>query len=161
MQRCNLGVHWRLGDYNTKILLGWEEMKKIIIAGSRLFNDYELLKKELDNYIAEEKLASKDIEIVSGHCRGADILGEKYAKEHGINVKYFLPDWDTYGRSAGPIRNAAMAEYIKDDGFLFSFWDGESKGSKTMIYEASKRKIPYKIIYYKKGVVFDGCGEAS
>lgn len=132
-------------------------MKKIIIAGSRLFNNYELLKREIDEYLKKEEISFDNIEVVCGNCRGADKLGEKYARENGINIQYFIPEWDKYGRSAGPIRNTAMAEYAKDDGFLFLFWDGESRGSESMLHEASKRKIPYRIIYYNKGVIFDGC----
>lgn len=72
---------------------------RLIITGSRDFNDYELLEKEVDNYLLSvlEKLDvnmynqylltvltgeifSLPIEIVSGGARGADRLGEQYAK---------------------------------------------------------------------------------
>ena len=125
-------------------------MKKIIVAGSRTFNDYQIVREHLDDYFANEQLCFNDIEIVCGNCRGADKLGEKYAKEHGIKIRYFIPNWGKHGKAAGPIRNSEMAEYSKDNGFLFLFWDGASSGSRSMLTEATKRRIPYKIIYINK-----------
>lgn len=52
-------------------------MYKIIVSGTRDFEDYKLLCETLDKFICN---ISDDIEIVSGACRGADSLGEKYAK---------------------------------------------------------------------------------
>lgn len=52
--------------------------RRIIVAGSTVFEDYELLKEELDRLIPDDK---EDVEIISGHAKGADILGERYAKE--------------------------------------------------------------------------------
>lgn len=122
-------------------------MKRIIIAGSRLFNNYRLLKKELDEYIVTLDTID-DIEIVSGHCRGTDQLGERYARSHGFKIKYFPAEWNKYGRSARPMRNRAMVQYAKDDdGFLFLFWNGKSKGSKSMLHEASMIELPYKIVF--------------
>ena len=46
-------------------------MIRIIIAGSRNFNDYALLEKALNKYIEDTKINPNEIEIVSGHARGA------------------------------------------------------------------------------------------
>lgn len=79
---------------------------KVIVAGSRDFNDYELLKSRLNYYFN-----GKQVEIVSGKARGADSLGEKYAKENSLIIKEFPADWETYGRAAGYRRNEEMAKY--------------------------------------------------
>lgn len=51
---------------------------KIIIAGSRNFNNYQKLKQECDKFLQDYK----NMEIVSGaYYKGADKLGEKYASE--------------------------------------------------------------------------------
>lgn len=50
---------------------------KILICGGRHFTDYRLLEETVNNIIAE--MLCDDIEIVSGHCTGADRLGELYA----------------------------------------------------------------------------------
>ena len=65
---------------------------KVIIAGSRDFNDYELLKKTCDKILINQK----DIEIVSGGAKGADALGERYANERRYGLKIFLANWDEY-----------------------------------------------------------------
>jgi hypothetical protein len=56
---------------------------KIIIAGGRTFNDYELLCENCDKAFSLQS----EIEIVSGMANGADKLGEKYAKEKGYPIK--------------------------------------------------------------------------
>jgi len=77
---------------------------KVIIAGGRDFNNYELLKEKCDYYLKN----INDIEIVSGVACGADKLGEKYASDKNYSIKRFPADWDTLGRGAGHIRNAQI-----------------------------------------------------
>ena len=50
-------------------------------------------------------------EIVSGWADGADTFGALVGWSKGIPVKAFRADWAMHGRSAGPIRNTAMADY--------------------------------------------------
>jgi hypothetical protein len=121
--------------------LGDGPKMKVIIAGSRDFNDYEILKDFLDLY--KDRI---DV-IVSGCARGADILGERYAHENKIPVLKFPAEWTKYGNGAGPIRNKVMAE--KAD-MLVAFWDGESRGTKHMIDTMNKLNKEFKVIYYKE-----------
>ena len=114
---------------------------KIIIAGSRNFNDYNLLKTSCDNLLTQ----FTNIEIVSGTARGADKLGERYAREKGYDIKQFPANWDKFGKSAGYIRNDEMAQYSD---MLIAFWDGTSKGTKHMIDLANKRGIKVEIVNY-------------
>lgn len=102
---------------------------RVVIAGGREFNDYELLREICDGVIPVVP------EIVSGGARGTDKLGERYAKEKGYDLKVFPADWGKHGKGAGHIRNKQMAEY---GDMLVAFWDGESKGTKNMI-DTSKR----------------------
>lgn len=69
---------------------------KVIIAGSREFSDFALLYSECDKILD----GLSDVEIVSGTARGADKLGEHYAKLKGYQVKQFPADWSK-GKSAG------------------------------------------------------------
>lgn len=116
---------------------------KVIIAGGREFNDYPTLCKVCDRMLSK----SEDVEIVSGGARGADALGERYAKERGYALKVFTADWDKYGKAAGYIRNDEMSQY---GDALISFWDGESKGTGHMIELANKRGLKVKISKYDK-----------
>lgn len=129
---------------------------RIIIAGSRNFNNYDLLEKELNKIFhkchQDGSIPSKeDMEIVSGTANGADKLGERFANEYGINLAKFPADWNR-GKSAGYIRNEQMALYAKANkaGMLVAFWDGESKGTKHMIDLANKHGLRVFVINYKK-----------
>ena len=115
---------------------------KVIIAGSRGFDDYEMLCKVCDHMLSRQT----EIEIVSGAARGADLLGERYAKERGMFVKKFPADW-SIGKSAGFIRNSQMADYSDA---LICFWDGESKGSKHIINLAKEKNLKIKIHLFDK-----------
>ena len=110
---------------------------KVIIAGSRDFNDYETLKKVCDFMLSRQD----EVEIVSGTARGADQLGERYAREMGYPIKQFPADWSK-GKSAGYLRNEDMAKY---GDALIAFWDGSSKGTEHMINLAKKRGLKVKV----------------
>jgi len=116
-------------------------MLKIVVAGSRTFNNYELLKQTLDVYIGNQQ----NVEIVSGTARGADQLGEQYAREKGFTIKRFPADWEKYGKRAGYLRNEEMAKYSSD---AVIFWDGISKGTAIMIELCKKYKLNYHVVRF-------------
>lgn len=118
---------------------------KVIIAGSRSFSNYELLKKHVDKAL-ENKIKTHDIIIISGAARGADRLGENYAKDRGFKLERYPADWDNYGKRAGYIRNEQMA---KIGNACIVFWDGISKGTCSMINLAKLKKLKLKIIKFK------------
>ena len=109
-------------------------MYKVIIAGSRDFTDYPLLCSFADQTLA----GMEDIEIVSGGARGADALGEQYARERGYALKVFPAEWKKWGAAAGPIRNGQMAGYADA---LIAFWDGSSSGTRDMIRKAEEKGL--------------------
>lgn len=111
---------------------------KVIIAGSRNFYKYELLKQKCDEVLCDFIINGESVEVVSGKARGADELGERYAAERGFPVKTFPADWETYCNRAGIIRNAEMADYADT---LIAFWDGYSNGTKNMIRLAEKKGL--------------------
>jgi hypothetical protein len=117
-------------------------MKKFIIAGTRDFSDYPLLKDKLDRL----KAHLGTFEVVSGTARGADSLGERYAEDNGLPIKRFIPDWDKLGKAAGYRRNEDMAKYA--DGCIV-FWDGKSKGTEHMINLAKKYEIDLSVVKYE------------
>lgn len=117
-------------------------MVRVIIAGSRGFQDFNLLEQKCDKILKN----FKEVEIVSGGARGADALGEKYAQNRGFSLKLFPADWNSYRKSAGHIRNAQMAEY---GDYLILFWDGVSKGSEDMLALARKKGLKIRVIRYE------------
>ena len=126
---------------------------RIIIAGSRDFNDYELLKKSAIEIITKKTMLPDLTRIVSGGARGADTLGERFANEMGLEISRFIPDWDGLGKRAGYVRNAEMAKFaVEDDndGMLIAFWDGKSRGTKHMIDLAKRYGLEVHVVNYKE-----------
>ena len=118
---------------------------KVIIAGSRGFSNYKLLKEKCNEYL-REKRKEYNIIIISGGARGADTLAEKYAQDEGFSLEVFPANWNKFGKSAGFIRNEQMAE-IADA--LIAFWDGKSHGTKHMIEIMENKKLLVRVVNYE------------
>lgn len=114
---------------------------KVIIAGSRDFDDYKLLCDEVDVFLSNKKHNS--IVIVSGTAKGADALGERYATEHNYVIERHPADWDRYGKSAGYKRNEDMA-YTADG--CVAFWKNGSRGTMHMINIAKENGLDLRIV---------------
>lgn len=117
---------------------------RVIIAGTRTFTDYTLLQREC-NRLLSEKQRTHNIIVVSGTARGADTLGERYARERGFQLRRFPADWDKDGKKAGMLRNYRMADNADA---LIAFWDGTSRGTANMIDIARKKNLPVRVIRY-------------
>ena len=125
-------------------------LTRVLVCGGR---DASIEQSIADQCIADilEDYEGTDVEFVSGTARGGDALGENFADAYGYNVIQFKPDWKTYGRAAGPIRNQAMVDYIEesDNPVVIAFWDGQSKGTRSTIKYAQSKHIPVRIVRYK------------
>jgi hypothetical protein len=117
---------------------------RVIIAGCRDFDNYELLKERCELFL-RDKTETHNVIIVSGHAPGADAMGERFAKEHGLPCEIHPADWAKYGRSAGPIRNAEMASCSDA---LIAFWDGQNPGTRSMIELARKKGLQVAVVYF-------------
>ena len=89
---------------------------KLAIIGSR-----NLEVQNLGDY-----LPSTVTEIVSGGARGIDTVAATYAKQNGITLTEFLPDYQRYKRGAPLKRNQQIADYADE---VLAFWDGQSHGT--------------------------------
>lgn len=116
-------------------------MKKVIIAGSRTFDDYKLLEKTLD------ALYPEPVEIVCGGAHGADNMGRLWAIKKGYPVKMFIPQWQKDGKQAGFNRNVEMADFSDE---LIAFYNGTSKGTEHMINIMKGIGKPIKVITYEE-----------
>lgn len=116
---------------------------KVIVAGSRTFDDRQLLESTL------EKMTGKlsKLTIIHGGADGADRMAEWWAlRKKGVTVKGFYPDWNKHGKSAGPIRNSEM---VKEADALIAFHDGKSPGTKDVIDKARKAGLKIKVVLFK------------
>ena len=127
---------------------------RIIVAGSREFKNYDLLRDTLMDYL--DFIDDKDVvdnpsqvKFISGTAKGADTLGEQFAYTYEYEVIRFPAAWDIYGKSAGYRRNAEMAKYASETyGVLFAFWDGKSKGTKHMIDLAKRYGLEVHVVNF-------------
>ena len=53
-------------------------------------------------FLLKNKLKN-DVEIISGGAKGADYLGERFAKENGYNLRIFKANWNKYGKKLVPL----------------------------------------------------------
>jgi hypothetical protein len=111
---------------------------RTVIAGSRHFTDGKKLEQELN------RIPYEITKVLSGCARGADSLGEWWAQNHKVPIEQYPAEWDTYGRSAGFVRNEKMA---KNCDLVIVFWDGNSKGTKHMIDLAIKYEKELLVVY--------------
>ena len=72
-------------------------------------------------------------------CRGVDLDGETWAKSEGIPVQQFIADWRTHGKSAGPIRNSEMINYLNIGDIVIVFPGGN--GTDDLKRKAKKKQI--------------------
>lgn len=103
-----------------------------IIAGSREGVTYE------DIDAAVKECGWEITRVISGTARGADTLGEVWARFNNIPVSLYPANWQAHDKKAGYIRNTQMAEAADA---LIAVWDGQSPGTKQMIKIATDRKL--------------------
>lgn len=110
---------------------------KVLVCGSRHFNDYSLLKSVLSRFNITA--------IIHGAAKGADTLSGRYGEEQGIPVQVFPAMWKEHGSRAGPIRNYQMLKEGNPDQVV-AYLAPNSRGTKHMIDIAIKAGIPVEII---------------
>ena len=104
---------------------------KVIIAGGRTFNDYNLLKTKCDFFLKNHPEAK----VITGCAKGADSFGEIYARHTKRNII-------CVGTKNRYLEMAQLADCA-----IF-FWDGHSKGTQRMIQLMKSFDKPIRIIYY-------------
>ncbi len=107
---------------------------KVAVIGSRTLTVENL----------EDFLPNETVELISGGANGIDSCAKKYAEKHNLKITEYLPNYSHFGRAAPIKRNIQILESAD---FVLAFWDGISKGTKFVISECEKRKIPHKIIF--------------
>ena len=133
----NDGWRWRPGD--NFVPPNYELKVRVVVAGSRSFQNYPLMCKELD------KIKDRIECIVSGDAAGADTYGCMYAHDNNIPIRHCPADWQKYGTAAGYVRNKQMGDYGDE---LVAFWDGVSPGTNDIINYMKKLGKKVTVIEY-------------
>lgn len=110
---------------------------RVLVCGSRHFNNIELMEDVLKQYNIKV--------IISGAARGADTLAIRYGERHGLDVLQFPALWDKHGRAAGPIRNMEMLTSGRPD-LVIAFLAPGSRGTKNMIEISQKAGVETVVI---------------
>ena len=118
-------------------------MYRVLVTGSRTWEDYELVSRVLAG-IARTELTHRPREqftLVSGACpKGADAMAEDLAEKLGYHIERHPADWNTHGKRAGFVRNAEMVALGAD--VCIAFIKDGSKGATMTADLAEKAGIP-------------------
>lgn len=114
----------------------------ILICGSRDWNDFDTIKKYLEELKNTNKNENNAITIIHGGCKGADSIAGYLAFNCGFHVRIFKANWSKYGKAAGPIRNQQMLDEGKPN-LVVAFHNAleSSKGTMDMVSRARNAGI--------------------
>ena len=118
-----------------------DPMFKVVIAGGRDYNNLPRMVTAMDKMLQHKP----SVTIISGGARGADSLGEQYARLRNYPLIVMKADWDKYGKRAGYLRNEDMAK-VADA--VVCFWDSKSRGTGHMINLTKSIGTPVHVINY-------------
>lgn len=121
---------------------------RLLVCGDRNWTDWDYIFVALD---AIHREFGVDV-VIEGEARGADIIGRFWAKDRGIPVEPYPADWDTFGKSAGPIRNRLMLTEGRPD-MVVAFHPDllNSRGTRDMVTAAKKAGVPVSVLGTKEG----------
>ena len=111
----------------------WRNRAPIIAALLEVVNDYP-------HPITIVHGGQKGWDYKNGEAFGCDYLAGEIAREVGLEVEVHLPEWDTYGKAAGPIRNQKMVDAGAD--LCLAFPMGASPGTRSCMAKAEAAGIP-------------------
>ena len=113
------------------------------IVGGRNFTNYNPFKECIRTSLEKWKIDINSIQfVVSGGARGADLLAEKWAREHNLQMKIFKPDWNKFGKKAGILRNSDIVDFSTH---MIAFPTKQSVGTWDSIRKAFTKQIPIEV----------------
>lgn len=120
------------------------EPYRILITGSRDWDDTKAIERALSKYVMEDEDGFWEIPerftLISGACpTGADRLCEEFWGGYNGTLDLYPADWDKYGKRAGFVRNAEMVALQPD--ICYAFIKNNSKGATMTADLAAKKDI--------------------
>lgn len=109
---------------------------RLLVTGGRDFKQHNKIIDELN------KLEGVTL-LIEGGCKGVDEICRTWAQRKGIPTMTFFPQWDTYGKAAGPIRNEWMLKFGQPT-FALVFPGGE--GTKNCLKLIIKYGVEHMIV---------------
>lgn len=115
---------------------------KILITGSRNGFNFFRIYYEIDKLNHELGISN----IIVGDAKGVDKMVKIIADILNIKCDVFIADWESYGISAGAIRNKRMLEHNPDLVIAFHYNINESRGTLNCLNQAKLLGIKTKLI---------------
>ena len=109
---------------------------RVLVCGSRTWKDTAPVWARLRDL-------NPDDMILEGGADGADLIAAVAASKLGLDRRTFRPDYGLYGAKAPHIRNDTMLDLADR---VIAFWDGKSRGTRSVIRKAKTRGIPVEVI---------------
>lgn len=113
----------------------------VLVTGSRDWTKTGIIRRVIGQ--------SGATHVVHGAARGADAIAGRVAATMGLRVTAVPADWQTHGKSAGPIRNRKMLDMRPDLVLAFHENIETSKGTADCVTEARARGIKVVLITCK------------
>lgn len=108
---------------------------RVLVCGGRNYIKWHRVLVVLGEIHAHRRIGL----VISGHAKGADKLGENWAKINKVECMVFPADWDKHKKAAGGIRNQQMLDEGKPQ-IVVAFPGGV--GTADMIRRAKKAGVP-------------------
>ena len=118
----------------------------VAVIGSRKFEDNWKVYARLSRFAEEGTEAfQKSIVIISGGAAGVDTWAKKAAEQYKLAFKEIKPDFSKgYDVKQYHLRNDKI---IDEADKVIAFWDGKSKGTKSVIEKCLAKKKDVEIIF--------------
>lgn len=111
---------------------------RVLVTGSRTWTSYPVIDSALGALHAQH---GNQLVVVHGACpNGADAIAAAWCLRYHVQQEPHPANWRTYGRSAGPIRNAAMV--ATKPALCLAFIHGGSRGASHCAALAEQAGIP-------------------
>lgn len=117
---------------------------KLIITGNHTFSDYSLLKDKVEDFLVRHHKTPIE-SILSRSRKGAESLGEQFAKEIDIPIEYFVPDEKDFGTEAEIINDTQLVDAADA---IIIFWDGVSTSKSHTREMAERRGLVIEVVKY-------------
>lgn len=127
------------------------ERPRILVCGGRDFEDYELIRNTLEDVVAkrgwvyDDEYNMPNVVLIHGGAKGADLLADQWGVTNWLKIEEYKADWNTYGKSAGMIRNRQMLEEGKPD-LVVAFPTKKSVGTWGMVKIAREAGVEVIVI---------------
>src|SRR4029077_16923592 len=133
-------------------------MRVIVFGGRDMRNPKPIYRRlgELEVHHSYGGVRVDEITVVHGDARGADTIADVCARLFDFEVEPHPADWrpgGVYDPQAGHRRNQEMCDAGAD--LACGYWDGSSRGTKSMIEKVLKAEIPLEVYTYD-GVPLEG-----